>query len=175
MTPGADVQAIDALQDWHNALCLFRDEALDALGSIGLEIRRAYDWIDEERKAWQHEAQEAETAVVQAKAELNQRKTPDFGGRVPDTSVQERALARARARLQHAEEQIEVCRKWATRLPKLISEDYEGPARRLSTFLDTDVPRAIADLGSRIEALHRYTQVQPVSAPPAPAAPEAPT
>jgi len=175
MNPGADVQAIDALQDWHNALCLFRDEALDALGSIGLEIRRAYDWIDQERKAWQHEAQEAETAVVQAKAELNQRKTPDFGGRVPDTSVQERALARARARLQHAEDQIEVCRKWATRLPKLISEDYEGPARRLSTFLDTDVPRATADLASRIEALHRYTQVQPASAPPAPAAPETPT
>jgi len=45
MTPGADVQAIDALQDWHNALCLFRDEALDALGSIGMEVRRAFDWI----------------------------------------------------------------------------------------------------------------------------------
>ena len=27
---------------------------------------------------------------------------------------------------------------------------------------------------ARIEALHRYTQVQPVSAPPAPATPEGP-
>jgi hypothetical protein len=174
MNPGADVQAIDALQDWHNALCLFRDEALDALGSIGMEVRRAFDWIDEERKAWQQEAREAEQAVVQAKAELNQRKTPNFDGRIPDTSVQERALARAKARLEHAEEQVEVCRKWAVRLPKLVNEDYEGPARRLNTFLETDLPAAIAHLSARIEALHRYTQVQPVSAPPAPATPEAP-
>jgi hypothetical protein len=175
MNPGADVQAIDALQDWHNALCLFREEATDALGSINLEVRRAYDWIDEERKAWQHEAREAEAAVVQAKAELNQRKTPDFSGRVPDTSVQEKALARAKARLDHAEDQVEVCRKWAVRLPKLVSEDYEGPARRLNTFLETDLPAAVAHLAARIEALHRYTEVQPVSAPPTPTAPEAPS
>jgi hypothetical protein len=174
MNPGADVQAIDALQDWHNALCLFRDEALDALGSIGMEVRRAFDWIDEERKGWQHEAREADAAVVQAKAELNQRKTPNFDGRTPDTSVQEKALARARARLEHAEEQVEVCRKWAVRLPKLVNEDYEGPARRLNTFLETDLPAAIAHLAARIEALHRYTQVQPASAPPAPATPEGP-
>jgi hypothetical protein len=174
MNPGADVQAIDALQDWHNALCLFRDEALDALGSIGMEVRRAFDWIDEERKAWQHEAREAETAVVQAKAELNQRKTPNFDGRIPDTSVQEKALARAKARLEHAEEQVEVCRKWAVRLPKLVSEEYEGPARRLGNFLEADLPVAIAHLAARIEALHRYTQVAPASAPPAPATPEGP-
>jgi hypothetical protein len=174
MNPGADVQAIDALQDWHNALCLFRDEALDALGSIGLEVRRAFDWIEEERKGWQHEAREAEAAVVQAKAELNQRKTPNFADRIPDTSVQERALARAKARLEHAEEQVEVCRKWAVRLPKLVSEEYEGPARRLNTFVETDLPAAIAHLAARIEALHRYTQVEPASAPPAPATPEGP-
>ena len=174
MNPGADVQAIDALQDWHNALCLFRDEALDALGSINLEIRRAFDWIEEEKKAWQQEVRVAEDEVYQAKAELKQRKTPDFGGRIPDTSVQEKALARAKARLEYAEEQIDVCRRWAAKLPKLISEEYEGPSRRLGTFLDMDLAKAIADLSSRIEALHRYTQVQPASAPPAPAAPETP-
>src|SRR5438270_9287101 len=150
MNPGADVQAIDALQDWHNALVLFRDEALDALGSINLEVRRAFDWIAEEGKAWQREVREAEEDVVRAKAELAQRKTPDFAGRIPDTSVQEKALARAKARLQHAEDQVDVCRKWAVRLPKMVNEDYEGPARRLSTFLDTELAAAIAHLGGRI-------------------------
>src|SRR5437899_2985212 len=143
MNPGADVQAIDALQDWHNAVCLFRDEALDALGSIGLEVRRAFDWIDEEAKAWHREAREAEQAVVQAKAELSQRKTPNFADRIPDTSVQEENLARAKSRLRFAEDQMDVCRKWAVRLPKMISEDYEGPARRLNNFLEMDLPVAI--------------------------------
>jgi len=168
MTPGADVQAIEALEDWHNALCLFREEALDALGSIALEVRRAFDWIEEEAKGWHREAKEAEEDVYRAKVELSQRKTKDFSDRIPDTSVQEENLARAKARLRFAEDQIEVCRHWASKLPKMISEEYEGTARRFGTFLELDLPAAIAHLNARIESLHRYTQVKPVeSAPPA--------
>ena len=166
MGPGADVQAIDALEDWHNALCLFRDEALESLNSIALETRRAFDWIDEEAKAWHREAREAEEDIVRAKAELNQRKTPDFSGRIPDTSLQEENLARAKARLRNAEEQMDVCRHWAARLPKMVSEEYEGTARRLGTFLDIDLPAAIAQLNARIQSLHRYTEVKPVEPTP---------
>ena len=175
MNPGADVQAIDALQDWHNAVVLFREEALDALSNINMEVRRAYDWVDEEGKAWQQEVRLAERDVVQAKAELSQRKTPNFDGRIPDTSVQEENLARAKARLRFAEDQIDVCRKWAVRLPKMVSEEYEGPSRRLGNVLEADLPVALAHLAARIEALHRYTQGAPASAPPPPATPEGPS
>ncbi|HVK08212.1 MAG TPA: hypothetical protein VM597_05480 [Gemmataceae bacterium] len=175
MTPGADVQAIDALQDWHNALCVHRVEALEALSSIAMEIRRAFDWIDEEEKAWRREARAAEDDVVRAKAELNQRRNPNYADRVPDTSVQEKELARAKARLQHAEDQIDVCRKWAVRLPKMISEEYDGAGRRLMNFLDVELATAIADLGARIDRLHAYLAVTPGTvAPPAPT-PEKPS
>jgi hypothetical protein len=166
MNPGADVHAIEALEDWHNALCLFREEALESLNSIALEVRRAYDWIDEEAKAWHHEAREAEDAVAQAKLELFRRKTPDFSGRIPDTSVQEENLARAKARQRFAEDQIEVCRKWAGKLPKMVNEEYDGPSRRLDTFLETELPAAIAHLNARIMSLHRYTEVKPTEAAP---------
>ena len=175
MNPGADVQAIDALQDWHNAVVLFREEALDALSSINMEVRRAFDWVDEEGKAWKQEARLAEQEVVQAKAELNRKKTPNFDGRIPDTSVEEENLARAKSRLRFAEDQIDVCRKWAVKLPKMVSEEYEGPARRLGNCLEADLPVAIAHLAARIEALHRYTAVAPAAAPPKPAAPEEPS
>jgi hypothetical protein len=166
MGPGADVQAIEALEDWHNALCLFRDEVLDALSSISLEVRRAFDWVEEEAKAWHREAREAQEDIVRAKAELAHRKTRDFSGRIPDTSVQEENLARAKARLRFAEDQIEVCRHWVTKLPKMVSEEYEGTARRVGTFLDLDLPAALARLNSRIEALHRYTDVKPAEQSP---------
>lgn len=169
MNLGADVKAVDALQDWHNALCVFRTEAIESLGSISLEIRRAFEWIDDETKSWSREARQAEEDVVQAKAELNQRKTPDYSGRVPDSSVQEENLARAKARKRFAEDQIEVCRKWALRLPKMIHEEYEGAARRLGNFLEAELPQAIAHLNGQIDSLHAYMQVQ--SAPPP--APEA--
>jgi outer membrane murein-binding lipoprotein Lpp len=169
MTPGADVQAIDALQYWHNALCLHREEALEALSSIAMEIRRAFDWIDEEAQAWRREAKAAEDDVVRAKAELSQRRTPNYADRIPDTSVQEKELARAKARLQHAEDQIDVCRKWSIRLPKMISEEYDGASRRLMNFVDVELAAAIADLGARIDRLHAYLAVTPASvAPPAP-------
>jgi len=172
MSQGADVHAIDALEDWHNALCLFREESLESLNTIALEVRRAFDWIEEEAKAWHREAREAEEAVVRAKAELAQRKTTDYAGRVPDTSVQEQNLARARARQSFAEDQVEVCRKWATRLPKMINEEYDGPSRRLHYFLEADLPAAIAHLNSRIMSLHAYTEVKPAEVAPAGPAPE---
>jgi hypothetical protein len=161
MNPGADVQAIDALQEWHDALCIYRTEAVESLGSIALEIRRAFDWIDEEARSWKREVREAEDEVLRAKTELAQRKTPDYAGRIPDTSVQEENLTRAKARLRFAEEQIDICRKWAVRLPKMINEEYEGPARRLMNFLEADLTSAIALLNTRIDRLHAYTAVQP--------------
>ena len=161
MSPGADVQAIESLQDWHDALCVFRAEASESLSSIALEIRRAFDWIDEEAKAWKRDAREADDEVLRAKMELAQRRTPDYSGRIPDTSVQEENLARAKARLRFAEDQIEVCRKWSLRLPKMVSEEYEGTARRLGNFLEADLAGAIAQLNGRIDRLHAYTAVQP--------------
>jgi hypothetical protein len=175
MTPGADVQAIDALQDWHNALCVFRTEATESLSSIAMEIRRAFDWIEDEERAWKQELRQAEEDLVRAKAELAQRRTPDYSGRIPDTSVQEENLARAKSRARFAEDQIDVCRKWTQKLPKMISEEYEGTARRLSNFLDSDLASAIAKLSVRIDRLHAYTGVQPANAPAPPPAPETPT
>ncbi len=171
MNPGADVHAIDALQDWHNALVVFRTEAIESLGSIALEIRRASQWIDEEAAAWKHEKRQAEDDVIRAKAELAQRKTPDYSGRIPDTSVQEENLARAKARLEFAEDQIVICRKWAIQLPKMINEEYEGPARRLMNFLEAELPPAIAHLGIQIDRLHAYLAVEPASPGPMPSPP----
>lgn len=168
MNPGADVHAIDALQDWHNALCVFRAEAVESLGSISLEIRRAFEWIDEELNAWKREVKEAQDDLLRAKAELAQRKTPDYSGRVPDTSVQEENLARAKNRMRFAEDQIEVCRKWAMRLPKMISEEYEGPARRLMNFLEGELPATIAQLGNQIDRLHAYLAIDPTGPGPMP-------
>jgi hypothetical protein len=175
MNPGADVHAIEALEDWHNALCLFREEASESLSSIALEIRRAFDWIDEEQKGWVGEVRDAEEEVAQAKLELFRRKTPNFSGRIPDTSVQEENLARAKARLRFAEDQVEICRKWAAKLPKLINEEYDGPSRRLGDFLETELPAAIAHLNARILSLHKYTEVKPTEVAPPERKPEVPS
>lgn len=165
MSPGADVQAISALEEWYAALVTFREEANEALSGVRSEISRVFDRIEDEGKSWMREARQAEDDVVRAKAELAMRKTPDYSGRIPDTSVQEENLARAKSRLQFAQEQIEICKKWLARLPKMISEEYDGPSRRLGSFLEIELANAIADLSSRIDRLHAYMSIKPTETP----------
>lgn len=161
MEPGADVRAVESLQDWHGQLSRFRSEAMEALSMLRLEIRKAYDWIDDTAHDWKFEIRDAEEEVVQRKAELAQRETPNFDGRIPDTTVQEKNLARAKARLEYAHNQVEICRRWAGKLPKMISEEYDATSRQLSNMLELEVPNALAHLMEQIVALERYLNMKP--------------
>src|SRR5262245_19563241 len=182
MNPSANVRAVEALQDWHATLATFRTEAQEALAACELEIRRAFDWVADTRQHWKQAARDAEEEVVQAKAELASRRFPDFSGRMPDTSEQEKALRRAVAKKEFAERQVEVCRRWLTKLPAAVAETYEGPARKLAATLEAELPRGLAVLERLIAALEAYLQIAPSSpssgppekAEPPPAEPPAP-
>jgi len=98
-------------------------------------------------------------------SKVSQRKFPNWDGREPDCTVQEKNLRMAKAGLEHAEDQVVKCRQWASRLPKLVDEIYSGSGRRLANFVEADVPRALADLVRRIGALDSYSGLQPDYAP----------
>ena len=157
----ADVRSIDAVRDWHAALANYADSLSEALAGVEMEIRRAFDWLDEQQALWKQAARDCEEEVVQAKAELSQRKFKTWDGREPDCTVQERALRRAKARLEHAEDQVERVRQWIGRLPKVIDEVYRGAGRRLQNFLDDDLPKGQTDLARRIAWLELYAGQRP--------------
>jgi hypothetical protein len=165
MTPGADVRAIDALREWLAALATYRSDAAEALSGFRIEISRAVEWVNEQLHLWQRSIRHYEDAVVQAKAELSAKRFPNYDGRMPDTTVEERNLRRAQARLDHAQEQVKVCRKWIAQMPKLVDEVFTGRANRLANLLDTEVPRGVADLERRVESLERYTEQRADYAP----------
>ena len=165
MEPGADVRAIDALREWAAALANFRHETEESLAGIQMEIRRGTDWVHQQLDLWQRAIREREEEVVQAKAELVARQFPDFSGKMPDTTLQERNLRRAKARYEHAQEQVQICRKWIVNLPKMIDETYSGAAHRLQTLLDGDVAKGQGRLKGQIEALERYAEDRPDFAP----------
>src|SRR5262245_48498864 len=101
MNPSADVRSIGELQDFRAALIGFRTDALEALFSIDEAVRRANDWLSDQLKGWQRLARTTEDEVVQAKAELAMRRWPEQStGRIPDTSVQEKKLRAAKAKLE---------------------------------------------------------------------------
>lgn len=166
MNPGsADVRSIDALRDWQAALARYRSDAQETLSGIAIEIRRVYEWLAEQQAQWRQAIRQCEEEVVQAKAELAARRFPGFDGRMPDTTVQERNLRRAEARLEHAHERVRACRSWEAKLPALVDEQYHAPARRLGNFLDGDMVRGMAVLDRQVAALERYAELQPDHAP----------
>ena len=175
-TAGADVRSIPALRDWLAAVATYRNEAAEALSGINQEIRRGFAWIEEQLALWQRAVRDCEEEVTQAKAELAARRFPGFDGRMPDTTIQERDLRRAQARLEYAEEKVRTCRKWLAKLPKMVEETFTGPGHRLAAFLDGDLARGAALLDRRLEALERYAGLQtdyaagraPTASPPPP-------
>src|SRR3954452_5573646 len=124
----ADVRSIAAVIDWRADLTNYGDSLAEAMAGVNLEIRRAFDWLEEQLARWQRAVRDCEEDVVRAKAELSQRKFATWDGREPDCTVQEKALRLAKARQEHAEEKVETCRRWIARLPKLIDEAYTGPS-----------------------------------------------
>lgn len=188
MSGQADVRSIDAVREWHTALTMFGESLSEAMSGVELELRRAAEWLNEQLALWQRAIRKCEDDVVQAKAELAARKFPDYSGREPDTTVQERALRRAKAELEHAEDQVAKIRSWIGRLPKMIDEVYRGPAHRLVNFLDAELPKGLAQLKLRIAALESYaglrtdyastpsaSSVQPAPPPPIQPKPDADT
>jgi hypothetical protein len=171
MNGSANVDSLEALREWHAALCVFRAEVVESLASVNQEIQRSDAWLDDQMRHWQSLARDAEEDVLRCKNDLANRKFEDFSGRMPDCSVQEEALWKAEKRLDYIREQIVVVRRWMTKLPKLISEAWDGASRHLSNFLEAELPRGIALMNSQITALEQYLHIKPPES--APAAPPA--
>ena len=161
----ADVRSIAAVIDWRADLTNYGDLLADAMAGVDLEIRRAYDWLDEQLAQWRRAIRACEEEVVRAKAELSQRKFPTWDGRDPDCTVQEKNLRLAKARLEHCQDKVDTVRRWIGRLPKVIDEVFTGPSRRLKSILEADLPNALTELARRIAALETYASLRPDYAP----------
>lgn len=156
MIQAADVRSIEEVRDLYAQICKFRKDAEDGLAAVDLTVRRALDYLVEKQQFWQRAIRTCEDEVFQAKQELKQRQYPGFDGRVPDCTVQEDNLKRAQGRLRHAHEKLDLVRRWMSKLPKSVSETYESPARHLAATLEGQLPRSLAILERRIEALEAY-------------------
>lgn len=156
----AQVESVDALIRWQGDLSLFRAEVTEALSSVLLEIRKARDWIETELDRWRKEKREAEELVFQAKMELRRKQVPDFNGRLPDTTVEEKNLAKAEAWLDYCEERIAKCRHWLVELPRWVEEEYAPPTRKLNHFVESDLSRALGQLEQQIRSIQEYLQIQ---------------
>jgi hypothetical protein len=160
MNESARVTELQTLAELRAALCIFQAEGQEALAAVEFEVRRAAEWLDEQKTFWQRAVYDCQEEVTQAKGDLARRKMFKLFEHTPDCTEQEKALRQALHRLEAAETKLANCRRWIPLLQREI-EEYQGPARRLAGLLEGVLPRAVALLERMSAALEAYVEVAP--------------
>jgi hypothetical protein len=155
MAVGAKVTSVDAIEQFKANLIRFKTDAGNALASLDMGIRRAFDWLEGQQKHWQTEVRQWQEFANRAKAELIQFEYGRAETRGPGYTEKQIALHEAQSRLRQAEARVQSCKRWARVLPCEVIE-CEGPARQLAGMLEADLRQAIALVDHKIRALESY-------------------
>jgi hypothetical protein len=167
MSTSANVLSIDAVKDFHAAMCQFCEDARDALGSIDLETRRVREWLTHEQMGyWRRELLDRQDEVQQAKAALFRKQLGAISGREPDLLEEKDAVRAAQRRVEEAEDKIELCRRWERQVQRAL-EEYEPAASQLAALVEGQPPRCVVHLDQVIAALEAYVAAGGVASPPA--------
>ena len=160
MSPGAKVRSIDTLREFRVAVSNFGSAASQSMAAVEVEIRRTLDWLQHDQvKFWQQEVRRREDKVGEARQELSRCLiSTTAGGTQASCTDQKVALEKAKKRLDQAREKVEIVRRWGQVVEQEVG-DYRGPAQQLTTMLDADLPRAMALLARKIQALEEYANL----------------
>jgi len=158
----ARVTSIDALQAMSAALECFHADASNALDELGMQIRRALQWINHDcRDYWAQEVRRGFERVAEARVQLQQALTfRRVGEHQPSCVDEKKALEKAKRRLQTAQSKVQAIRHWAVVIERAVNE-YRGSRAGLVNWLDADLPQAVAALKRMREALESYVALEP--------------
>jgi hypothetical protein len=157
MAQSAQVTSIDAVQRMAAAVDAFRCDAASALDDLEMEIRRALEWIQHDRREhWTHEVRRGWERVAEARVQLQQAVTfRRIGNHDPSCIDEKKAVEQTKRRLEIAQQKIEAVRHWSHAIQRAVDE-YRASRGQLTGWLDADFPRAIAALKRMTAALERY-------------------
>ena len=157
MGPSANVRSVELLQRFHVVLTRFIVDVQAALGVADMEIRHVLEKLDERLTYWRRMVDKRREELAQAKTDLSFARAVHRGKSVGCVE-QELAVHKAKQRLSEAEEKVAVVQRWQRQLPEILKE-FEGPARGLSGFVETDVRQANIKLEGKIASIEAYLNV----------------
>ncbi len=156
MNQSAKVTSIDAVRALRTALVKFEDDASDAVTCLELEIRRAVEWIEvDRRRYWPNQVKQASEEMAQARNALERCQLKYGSEEAPPCYEQKKNYQRARQRLRHCEEQVRKVKQW-TQVFRQEKTTFDGQMAQMTLCVDSDLPRAITALTNMIAALERY-------------------
>lgn len=162
MSEGVRVESIDALKYFRIALIKFAEAANTALGDAESEAQATLRWLEGEMLShWQTQIRKRHDLVERCKEAVRMKTLfKDASGRTPSAVEEEKALRLAQAKLAEAEQKLASVKKY-TRVLQRELQTYKGTIQRFATTLQSDIPVAVATLGSLIESLEQYVSLAP--------------
>jgi hypothetical protein len=166
MSPAARITAIDAVQVMAAALHTFGDNSRSGFDDLQLEIRRALQWINHEQKEyWAREVRRSWDRVSEAKLALTQARTyRRVADHEPSCIDEKKALDAANRRLRVAQEKVEAVRRYAYSIDRAV-DDFRKSSAQFSSWLEGDLPKALAALDRMTESLQSYVAFGAPAAP----------
>ena len=160
MAQGAKVRSIDAVGTFSAALKNFEEEASSALTSVEMEVRRALEWIHQDRKEfWKREVRRRQDKVAEARGDLQRCLTYRATDELPSCHDEKIALEKAKRRLRVAEEKVQIVRHWA-RVLDHEAHELKGSMNQLAHWLQVDHPQAVAALDRMMSSLSAYVGLE---------------
>ena len=153
----AHVQSFQAVEGFRRKLVRYAESAAAALESAEGEGQRWLRWLEVEQRAhWKAARRAATEGLSRAKDAYRQKSLFKDSTGARNSAVDELvAVRRAEARLEECERGDRATRQHAAELKRELQQ-YRGGIARLRNLLDSDVPVAVADLASAVDALEKY-------------------
>lgn len=166
MSRTAHITSLDAIRSFRQELLRYAEVVREILESLGIETRRAQNWIEHDRtRYWPRATRRAEDGVVAARSELQLAKMAALTNEHKSCVEEHKRVERAIRRQRLCEEKSKLVKQWRHAMQHQVDE-FSGRMNKLVHYLETDIPRAIAALDRVIEAVEKYTETRaPTSKP----------
>ncbi len=163
MGTSARVTSVDAVSRFRQTLANFTEQISGALFSLRSEVLRTQEWIEHEcPQYWRVQSRLAFDSIAAARSSLETAKMRGkVAGHHPSCYDEQLALRKAKQRLQFANDQIEVARRWGNKF-RHEAEEYKGILGKLQQLLDHDLVMLQATLDGMIRSLEAYLAGMPV-------------
>ncbi len=168
MNRRAHVTSTEALRNFHAALRQYNEIVAQVLTTLQMEVQRGRDWVEQDRLPyWQAEVRKAQETLVEDLNRLERKQISFDPSETPSCHEEQQAVRRTRQRLREAEQKTIVTQRWLHRI-RNETEEFRNLLAKLQHLSDSELPRAVAGLASRIRALDKYTERAPATAAPPP-------
>jgi len=161
MAKGARIQSVQQISDFRAFLVKFAEGVRHGTGIADSEVSSTARWLkDEHPQRLLGERRKAERARQNATDDLRRKRLqPTATGDPPSTVTEQKALAKAKAKMQWLEEKLSATQRWARQFDKEATQ-YQAALQPAESLPESMIPRALARLEGHLVALEKYLEAQ---------------